>query len=164
VIKVFWAIIARDKFTRLPSKKHCVLTGLWMYVIIGSHFVPLEGKFFLISLVIVRITINVRVRQNVPKCPLNNDVYIVLTLVVKLSNTSTTFWQQVEITCVGTNYQYITFWAQGPAPQNYLSTNFVLSLRIFLNFVFWVKLTATKKNTLFSLLKFKKILKYLRMA
>ena len=31
-----------------------------MYVIhvIGSHFVPLEGKFLLIALVIVRITLN----------------------------------------------------------------------------------------------------------
>jgi len=27
-------------------------------------------------------------------------------------------------------------WSLAPAPQNYLSTNFVLSLRIFLNFVF----------------------------
>jgi hypothetical protein len=35
----------------------------WMYVIIGSHFVPLEGKFLLIALVIVRITLNVIVRQ-----------------------------------------------------------------------------------------------------
>jgi hypothetical protein len=34
-----------------------------MYVIIGSHFVPLEGKFLLIALVIVRITLNVIVRQ-----------------------------------------------------------------------------------------------------
>ena len=34
-----------------------------MYVIIGSHFVPLEGKLLLIALVIVRITLNVIVRQ-----------------------------------------------------------------------------------------------------
>ena len=34
-----------------------------MYVIIGSHFVPLEGKVLLIALVIVRITSNVIVRQ-----------------------------------------------------------------------------------------------------
>ena len=37
-----------------------------MYVIIGSHFVPLEGKFllfFLLALVIVNITLNVIVRQ-----------------------------------------------------------------------------------------------------
>jgi hypothetical protein len=34
-----------------------------MYVIIGSHFVPLEGKFVLTALVIVRITLNVIVRQ-----------------------------------------------------------------------------------------------------
>jgi len=34
-----------------------------MYVIIGSHFVPLESKFLLIALVIVRITLNVIVHQ-----------------------------------------------------------------------------------------------------
>jgi len=34
-----------------------------MYVIIGRHLVPLEGKFLLIALVIVRITLNVIVRQ-----------------------------------------------------------------------------------------------------
>jgi len=34
-----------------------------MYVIIGSHFVPLEGKFLLVALIIVRITLNVIVCQ-----------------------------------------------------------------------------------------------------
>ena len=34
-----------------------------MVVIIGSHFVPLEGKFLLIAYVIARITINVIVLQ-----------------------------------------------------------------------------------------------------
>jgi hypothetical protein len=34
-----------------------------MYIIIGSHFVPLEGKVLLIALVLVRITLNVIVRQ-----------------------------------------------------------------------------------------------------
>jgi len=34
-----------------------------MYVIIGCHFVPLEGKPLLIALVIVRIILNVIVRQ-----------------------------------------------------------------------------------------------------
>jgi hypothetical protein len=34
-----------------------------MYVIIGSQCVPLEGKFLLIALVIVRITLHVIVRQ-----------------------------------------------------------------------------------------------------
>ena len=34
-----------------------------MYVIIGSHFVPLEGKFLLTALVIVRIILNVIVCQ-----------------------------------------------------------------------------------------------------
>ena len=37
-----------------------------MYVIIGSHFVPLEGKFLLIALVIVRITLNVMWTYTVP--------------------------------------------------------------------------------------------------
>jgi len=44
-----------------------------MYVIIGRHFVPLEGKFLLIALIIVRIPLNVIVRQ----MPLNNGVSIV---------------------------------------------------------------------------------------
>ena len=34
-----------------------------MYLIIRSHFVPPEGKFLLITLVIVRITFNVIMRQ-----------------------------------------------------------------------------------------------------
>jgi len=34
-----------------------------MYVIIGRHFVPLEGEFLLTALVIVLITLNVIVRQ-----------------------------------------------------------------------------------------------------
>ena len=34
-----------------------------MYVIVGSHCVPLEGKFLLIALVIVMITLNVIVPQ-----------------------------------------------------------------------------------------------------
>jgi hypothetical protein len=34
-----------------------------MYVIIGNHFVPLGGKFLLLALVIVRITLHVIVRQ-----------------------------------------------------------------------------------------------------
>jgi hypothetical protein len=36
-----------------------------MYAVVGSHFMPLEGKFLLIALVIVRITLNVIVL----KCP-----------------------------------------------------------------------------------------------
>jgi hypothetical protein len=42
-----------------------------MYVIVGSYFVPLEGKFLLIALVIVMITLNVIVRQMSAKqqCP-----------------------------------------------------------------------------------------------
>jgi hypothetical protein len=38
-----------------------------MYVIIGSHFVPLKDKFLRIALVIVRITLNVIM----PQMPLN---------------------------------------------------------------------------------------------
>ena len=34
-----------------------------MYVIIGSHFVPLEGKFLLIALFIAKIALNVIARQ-----------------------------------------------------------------------------------------------------
>jgi hypothetical protein len=34
-----------------------------MYVIIGSHFVPLEGMFVLIALAIARIKLNVIVCQ-----------------------------------------------------------------------------------------------------
>ena len=67
-----------------------------MYVIIGSDFVQLEDKFLLIALVIARITLNVIV-SNTPKCPLNKGASIVQKL-VKLSNTSTTFSQKVEIT------------------------------------------------------------------
>ena len=37
--------------------------GGGIYVIIGSHFVPLEGKILLIALVILRITLVVIVRQ-----------------------------------------------------------------------------------------------------
>jgi hypothetical protein len=56
-----------------------------MYVIIGSHFVQLEGKVLLIALVIVWITLNVIVCQ----MPLNvQGVSIVQKLVAKLSNTS----------------------------------------------------------------------------
>ena len=69
-----------------------------MYVIIGSHFVPLEGKFLLITLVIVRITLISDSASNAPKCLLNNDVSIVQKLVVKLSNTSTMLFPPVAKT------------------------------------------------------------------
>ena len=45
-----------------------------MYIIIGSHFVPFEGKFILIALVIVRITLNVIV--NVSAAGGNNIVEV----------------------------------------------------------------------------------------
>ena len=62
-----------------------------MYVIIGSHFVPLEGKFLLIALVIVRIILNVM-------CDIKNGVSIVQKLVVKLSNTLTMLFSPVAKT------------------------------------------------------------------
>ena len=65
-----------------------------MYVIIGSHFVPLEGKFLLTALVIVYIDC----ASNVLKCPLNNGVFIVQKLVAKLSNTSTMLFPPVKKT------------------------------------------------------------------
>ena len=40
-----------------------IYAGRRMYIIIGSHFVPLEGNSLLISLAIVRITLNVIVWQ-----------------------------------------------------------------------------------------------------
>jgi hypothetical protein len=59
-----------------------------MYVIIGSHFVLLEDKFLF----------KCDSASNVPKCLLanSNGVSIVEKLIVKLSNTSTTFSQQLE--------------------------------------------------------------------
>ena len=63
----------------------CIFPGGWIHVIIGSHFVPLEGRFLLIALDIVRIiTLYVIVRQ----MPLSSGS-IVQNLIVKLSNTST---------------------------------------------------------------------------
>jgi hypothetical protein len=51
-------------------------------VIIGSHFVPLDGKFLLIALAMDNIKCeNV---SNAHKCPLNNGVSIVQQLVVKM--------------------------------------------------------------------------------
>jgi hypothetical protein len=54
--------------------------------------VPLGGKFLLIALVIVRITLNVSA-SNVPKCLLKNG--IVQKLVSNLSNTSTMLFPPV---------------------------------------------------------------------
>ena len=54
-----------------------------MYIIIGSHFVPFEGKFILIALVIVRITLNVIV--NVSAAGGNNIVKVFESL-------TTSFW------------------------------------------------------------------------
>ena len=46
-----------------------------MYVIIGSHFVPFEGKFLLIACY-CKDNIKCDSASNAPKCPLNNDVSI----------------------------------------------------------------------------------------
>jgi hypothetical protein len=71
-----------------------------MYVIIGSHCVPLKGKFLLIALVIEIYKDNIKCDSvsNAPKCPLNNGVSIVQKLVVKLSNTSTMLFPPVAKT------------------------------------------------------------------
>ena len=45
-----------------------------MCIIIGSHFVPFEGRFVLVALVIVRITLNVIV--NVSAAGGNNIVEV----------------------------------------------------------------------------------------
>jgi hypothetical protein len=57
-------------------------------------FLSLEGNVLPVALVIVRIILNVIVRQ----MPLNNDVSIIQKHIVKLSNTSTMFSQPVKIT------------------------------------------------------------------
>ena len=54
--------IGRSQINNVNSVSSCLIQG-WVYVIVGSHFVPLEGKFLLIAIVIVRITLNVIVRQ-----------------------------------------------------------------------------------------------------
>ena len=56
---------------------------------------PLKGKFLLIALVIVRITLNLIEHQIAPKWPLNKAMSIVQKLVVKLSNTSTISYPSV---------------------------------------------------------------------
>ena len=61
---------------------------------VGSHFCRLNVFLSPVALVIVGIILNVIVRQMAP----NNDVSIVHIYVVKLSNTSTMFSQQVKIT------------------------------------------------------------------
>jgi len=60
-----------------------------MYVINGSHFLPLEGKFLFIALVIVRITLNVIVRQ----MPLNVCLTTVCASFKKLLSNSRTLRQ-----------------------------------------------------------------------
>ena len=69
-----------------------------MYIIVGSHFVPLEGKFLLIALVIVRITLYVIVHLMSLNVPLNNGMSIIQKLAVKLSNTSTMLFPPVAKT------------------------------------------------------------------
>ena len=70
-----------------------------MYVIIGSHIVPLEGKILLIALIsYCKDNIKCDSASNVPKYPLNSGVSIVHKLVVKLSNTSTMLFPPVAKT------------------------------------------------------------------
>ena len=68
-----------------------------MYIIVGSHFVPLEGKFLLVTY--CKDNIKCDSASNAPKCPLNNGSKMsIVQKLIKLSNTSTTFWHQVDIT------------------------------------------------------------------
>ena len=94
----------RNRSTRWKPLTCCksIAEG-WTYVIIGHHCVLLEGKFLLISLVIVRITSNV-IRHQIP---LNNGVFIVQKLAVKLSNTSTMLFPPVAkmlLKCLTTSF------------------------------------------------------------
>jgi tryptophan-rich sensory protein len=62
---ILWQVMNEEK-TRLWDRQTEYIRGHlrgWMYVIIGSHFRSLEGKFLLIALVIVIITLIVIVRQ-----------------------------------------------------------------------------------------------------
>ena len=63
---------------------------------------PLEGKFLLIisSISYCKDNIKCDSASNAHKCSLNNGVSIAQKLVVKLSNTSTAFSKQVEITAI----------------------------------------------------------------
>jgi len=70
-----------------------------MHVIIGSHFVPLEGVF-IYSIGYCKENIKCDSASNDPKCPQNNDVSIVQKLVVKLSNTSTMLCPPVRKRCL----------------------------------------------------------------
>ena len=83
-----------------------------MYVIIGSHFVPLEGKFLLTALVIVRITLNVM-------CDIKNGVSIVQKLVVKLSNTLTMLFSPVAKTDYKRNKMASNYDVTPPPPPPY---------------------------------------------
>jgi hypothetical protein len=58
--------------------------------------VPLEGVLTY-SISYCKDSIKCNSASNVPQCPLNSGVSIVQKFVVKLSNTSTTFSQQMEI-------------------------------------------------------------------
>ena len=69
-----------------------------MYVLIGSHFGPLEGKFFTYSISYCKHNIKCDSASNAPKYPLSNDVSVVQKRVVKLSNTSTMLFPPVAKT------------------------------------------------------------------
>jgi hypothetical protein len=57
----FWISLI-SWYTSCHMYKSVLIQG-WMHALIGSHFGPLEGKFLLIALVIVSITLNAIVRQ-----------------------------------------------------------------------------------------------------
>jgi hypothetical protein len=66
-----------------------VETRWWMYVIIGSHFVPLGGAFFASRISYCKDNIKCDSASNAPKYPLKNGVSIVQKHAAKLSSTST---------------------------------------------------------------------------
>jgi len=70
-------------------------SGGWMYVINGSHFVPLEGKFLLVTLFSVRITLNVIVRQMPLNVKLLNTWIMLFPTVAKTLSKCLRVWQQV---------------------------------------------------------------------
>ena len=67
-----------------------------MYVIIGSHFVPLASKFFTHRISYCKDNIKYDSASNASKCPLTNAMSIVQKLVVKLSSTSTMLFSVFE--------------------------------------------------------------------
>ena len=85
----------------------CGTYNIRVCVNVRQNWKPFCAAWRYITLVIVRITLNVIVRQMFLNVRLSNDVSNIQKRVVKLSNTSTTFSQQVEITlykCLGVRF------------------------------------------------------------